>query len=130
MGAAIANALSSAAAPGRTYELGGPAIYSFKELMTLILKETFYRRPLVPVPFPIAEVMGTFGQLVAITPYTPPITRDQVELLKSDNVASGVGLKDLGVMPTVLESVLPTYLWKYRQGGQFAQVEAANAIVQ
>jgi NADH dehydrogenase len=130
VGAAVANALSSAAAPGRTYELGGPAVYSFKELLTLILKETRYRRPLVPIPFPIAEAIGVFGQLVAITPYAPPITRDQVELLKTDNVASGLGLKDLGVMPTVLESILPTYLWKYRRGGQFAQDEAANVIVQ
>jgi len=127
VGAAIARALTSQEAAGKTYELGGPGVYSFRALMELVLKETHHKRALVPVPFPIAEVMGAVAQLIAFTPYTPPITRDQVELLKSDNVASGPGLAELKITPTVLESILPTYLWKYRQGGQFAELEAANA---
>jgi uncharacterized protein YbjT (DUF2867 family) len=127
VGAAIAAALKMPAAVGATYELGGPGVYSFRELMTLLLKETQHKRALVPISFPIAEVMGSVGQLIAVTPFTPPITRDQVELLKSDNVASGPGLTDLGVTPTPLESILPTYLWKYRRGGQFAQPAPANA---
>jgi len=127
VGAAIAKALTAAGTAGQTYELGGPGVYTFKALMELVLKETHHKRALVPVPFPIAEVMGAVAQLIAVTPYTPPITRDQVELLKSDNVAGGPGLADLGITPTVLESILPTYLWKYRRGGQFAELEAANA---
>ena len=121
VGAAIAAALKTPATAGGLYELGGPGVYSFRELMALVLKETQHRRLLAPVPFPIAEVMGRIAQLIALTPYTPPITRDQVELLKTDNVAAGPGLAELGVQPTALESILPTYLWKYRKGGQFAQ---------
>ncbi len=63
---------------------------------------------------------------MSILPFPPPITSDQVELLKHDNVAAGPGLADLGVAPTALEAVLPTYLWKYRKGGQFAQPEARS----
>ena len=127
VGAAIAAALKTPKTAGGLYELGGPGVYSFRELMQLVLKETHHRRLLAPVPFPIAEVMGRVAQLIAITPYTPPITRDQVELLKTDNVASGPGLAELGVQPTVLESILPTYLWKYRKGGQFAEPLASAA---
>ncbi len=127
VGAAIAAALKAPATSGGTYELGGPGVYSFRQLMELVLKETQHRRALVPIPFPMAEVMGGIAQLIALTPYTPPITRDQVELLKTDNVASGPGLADLGVQPTVLESILPTYLWKYRRGGQFAEPLASAA---
>jgi NADH dehydrogenase len=127
VGAAIAAALTRPDAPGQTYELGGPAVYSFRELMTLVLKETRHRRLLVNVPFPAAELLGAVGQLLAHTPYAPPITRDQVELMKTDNVATGDGLAALGVTPTVLEAVLPTYLWKYRRGGQFSEPQPVNA---
>ena len=120
VGAAIAKALKTPAAAGRTYELGGPGVYTFKALMQMILKETNHRRLLAPIPFPLAEVMGSVAGLATLLAMTPPITRDQVELLKSDNVAGGEGLADLGVQPTPLESILPTYLWKYRKGGQFA----------
>jgi NADH dehydrogenase len=116
VGAAIAAALKTPATAGGLYELGGPGVYSFRELMKLVLKETQHRRLLVPI-----------AQLIAVTPLAPPITRDQVELLKSDNVAAGPGLEALGVQPTPLESVLPTYLWKYRRGGQFAEPLASSA---
>lgn len=129
VGAAIATALERVEARGQTYELGGPMTYSFRELMQLLLKETHRKNPLVPVPFPVASVLGMAGDLVAMTPFPPPVTRDQVELLKSDNVcAEGApGLEALGVTPTALEAVLPTYLWTFRRGGQFAQPEAQNA---
>jgi uncharacterized protein YbjT (DUF2867 family) len=127
VGAAIAAVLKAPATAGGLYELGGPGVYSFRELMQLVLKETHRRRLLAPVPFPAAEVMGRIAQLIAVTPYTPPITRDQVELLKADNVAHGPGLADLGVPSTPLESILPTYLWKYRRDGQFAEPLASAA---
>jgi uncharacterized protein YbjT (DUF2867 family) len=129
VGAAIANALKTPAAAGRTYELGGPGVYTFKALMEMILAETNHRRLLAPVPFPLAEIMGSFAQLVSLLAIAPPITRDQVELLKSDNVAGGEGLAELGVQPTPLESILPTYLWKYRKGGQFASPKAPGGKV-
>lgn len=122
VGAAIAEALSRPQAVGATYELGGPGIYTFKALMELMLKEIQAHRALVPLPFEVAGLIGAFGELLRFTPFPPPLTRDQVEMLKVDNVVgAGVpGLADLGVTPTPLESVIPTYLWKYRKGGQFA----------
>jgi NADH dehydrogenase len=127
---AAANALEDDAARGKTYELGGPATYSFRELMALVCKETQRRRALLPIPFPVAAAMGRAGDLQAmLLPVPPPVTSDQVELLRRDNVADPAlpGLEALGVTPTAVEAILPTYLWKYRQGGQFAQPQAANA---
>jgi uncharacterized protein YbjT (DUF2867 family) len=129
VGAAIAAVLERRNTEGATYELGGPGVYSFRELMTLVLKETHRKRILAPVPWPIAGVLGVLGDLAALTPFAPPITSDQVELLKTDNVPAkgSKGLAALGVSPTALEALLPTYLWKFRKGGQFAQPGAQNA---
>ena len=129
IGAAIAAALDGDDAAGKTYELGGPGVYSFKQLMEIMLKETQHRRVLLPLPFPVASVLGSAMGVLAMTPFAPPITRDQVEMLKTDNVVSdgALGLSALGVTPTALEAVLPTYLWKFRRGGQFAQPETQNA---
>jgi NADH dehydrogenase len=106
--AAVMNVLQDAGTAGQTYELGGPDVHSFKELLEMLLRLKKLSRALVPIPFFLAEVQGSFLQMLP----TPPLTRDQVELLKSDNVLSGglPGLADLGITPTPLEAVLPTYL--------------------
>ena len=129
VGSAVAAALVRDDAAGRTYELGGPAVETFRDLMQLLLDETGRRRALVPVPFPVAGMMGKAGDLVAAFGLKAPITADQVELLKRDNVVDPAcpGLRDLGVEPTAIEAVLPTYLWTYRSGGQFAQPGGSNA---
>ena len=129
VGEAIAAALNDPATAGKTYELGGPAVYTFKELMQVVLRESLQKRALVAIPFPIASIMGKVGDIAAILPFAPPITSDQVENLRHDNVvgASAQGLAALGVQPTPLDSVLPTYMWIYRKGGQFAQPEQNNA---
>ena len=103
---------------GRTYELGGPSVYSFKELMQLILRETGRKRALVPVPFGIAFLKAAFLQLLP----NPLLTIDQVKLLKKDNVVSptAAGLADLGITPTSVEAVIPSYLWRYRAKGEYA----------
>ncbi len=103
---------------GRTYELGGPVSYSFKELMQLILRETGRKRALVPLPFGIAFLKAAFLQLLP----NPLLTVDQVRLLKKDNVVSATapGLSDLGVAPTSAEAVIPSYLWRYRAKGEYA----------
>jgi NADH dehydrogenase len=121
--AVVARAVSSAAAEGLTYELGGPAVYSFKELLEMILVETGRDRALVPLPFFAASLIGKLGDL---SPIAPPLTSDQVESLKTDNVAdSGLpGLAEAGVVPTTVESVVPSYLYRYRKGGQYAEVPA------
>jgi NADH dehydrogenase len=125
VGQALARVVIDDASAGRTFELGGPGAFSFRELMEMMLAETGQRRLLVPVPFPVARVLGGVGDLIAgIMP--PPVTSDQVEALRSDNVVSGQypGLIDLGVTPTSLEAVLPTYLYSYRKGGQYADQDA------
>jgi NADH dehydrogenase len=124
VGKAIARVVTDPGAAGRTYELGGPAAFSFKALMEMMLAEINKRRFLVPIPFPVAGLIGKAGDLMgAFVP--PPITSDQVELLKADNVVSGAypGLTDLDIAPTTLEAVLPTYLYRYRKGGQYADQE-------
>ncbi|RAK57074.1 complex I NDUFA9 subunit family protein [Phenylobacterium deserti] len=122
---AIARMTTDPAAAGETYELGGPADFSFRRLMEIVLEETGRRRMLLPIPFGAAGALGAVGDIVAMV-LPPPITSDQLELLKTDNVVSGayLGLADLGVTPTTLESVLPTYLYRYRRGGQYADQEA------
>ena len=114
---AIVKALTDSSAAGRTYELCGPTVYSFKELMELVMSETGRHVDLVPVPFELARIKAFFLELLPV----PPLTRDQVELLRSDNIATGnlPGLKDLGIAPTAAEVILPSYLDIYRKGGRY-----------
>jgi NADH dehydrogenase len=125
VGRALARIVTDLDSAGQTFELGGAGVYSFRELMEMLLAETGQRRLLLPIPFPAAAALGSLGDLLSFA-VRPPITADQVELLKSDNVVSGgfPGLAELGIMPTTLEAVLPTYLYKYRKGGQYADQEA------
>jgi NADH dehydrogenase len=116
---------------GRTYELGGPAVYSFKELLQLILRETGRRRLLVPIPFGLAMIKAAFLQILP----KPLLTMDQVRLLKKDNVVSvtAPGLRELGITPTSLEAVLPSYLWRFNPKGEYASARTrrhANAPTQ
>lgn len=121
---AIARMVSDASAAGQTYELGGPAAFTFRRLMELMLQEIDRRRLLLPLPFPVASALGALGDLAGLV-VEPPVTADQVRLLRVDNVVSGQypGLAELGVRPTTLEAVLPTYLYRYRKGGQYADQE-------
>ena len=121
---AIARAVALPEAAGQTYELGGPGVFSFKALMQLMLAEINKRRILLPLPWPVAGVVGGLGDLAGFV-IAPPITSDQIILLKADNVTSGAypGLAHLGIAPTTLEAVLPTYLYRYRKGGQYADQE-------
>ncbi|ACG76581.1 NADH-ubiquinone oxidoreductase 39 kDa subunit precursor [Phenylobacterium zucineum HLK1] len=125
VGKAIARMVTDSAAAGQTYELGGQAVFTFRELMQLMLAETGQRRLLLPVPFGVAGMLGALGDVMAMV-LPPPVTSDQVTLLRSDNVVSGSlpGLPELGITPTTLEAVLPTYLYRYRRGGQYADQEA------
>ncbi len=120
--AAVAQAVWDPATAGYTYELGGPGIYSFKALMTLLLADIGRPRLLVPVPFPLARLLGKAGDLIAPLGLVPPITSDQVELLRTNNVVApgALGLADLGVAANALEPIISTYLYRYRNGGQYA----------
>jgi uncharacterized protein YbjT (DUF2867 family) len=118
---AIARAVDGNARPGAIYELGGPEVLTFRQLMEYVLKVTERRRFLVPLPFPLAKLKATFLQYLP----TPLLTPDQVELLKTDNVVSAASQSDgrtllgLGIMPTAMEVIAPSYLWRFRKTGQF-----------
>src|SRR5690606_16914331 len=124
--AAIAAALSRTESDGRTYELGGPATMTFEDILRLVLRETHRSRPLLPLPWFVARLIGGFAQLTALVGLKPLLTRDQVVLLQTDNVVSpdAEGLTALGVEPTGVEAVAASYLWRYRRGGQFAEAAA------
>jgi NADH dehydrogenase len=129
---ACASALTSPVAAGGTFEIGGPAVYTFEELMRLTLAQIGRRRLLVKVSFGAAGRLGKVGDLIARTGLmAPPITTDQVELLRNDNVVGpGVaGLADLGVAATSVEAIIPTYLYRYRKGGQYAEATQAAAAL-
>ncbi len=119
---AIARAVANPAAhAGKTYELGGPRIYSFRELMTLMLAEIGRKRWLCSLPFALASLQGTVLQSIPFI--RPPLTADQVRLLKRDNVvgAQAAGFQALGITPTALEPILPTYLDRYRLHGYYTR---------
>ena len=119
---AIADAVDGKARAGTTYELGGPEVKTFKELMQFVLATTERKRLLVPLPFFAARMKATFLQ------FAPPpltLTPDQVEMLRTDNVVSGDAaregrtLQGLGIAPETVESIVPSYLWRFRKTGQF-----------
>ncbi|MEM6492343.1 MAG: complex I NDUFA9 subunit family protein, partial [Pseudomonadota bacterium] len=116
--AAVMAAITQPDATGRTFELGGPRVYSFRELMEHVLAETGRKTGLLPLPFGAASIMGRFGELLP----KPFLTRDQVTLLKSDNVCAenAPGLAALGIEAASVESVTPKYLWRFRRGGRWA----------
>ncbi len=121
---AVAAALERPDAAGKTFELGGPRVYTFKALLELMLSIIGRKRLLAPLPFALAPMAGLAGEIMGLAPFMkPPITRDQIRLLKSDNVVSegALTLADLGVTPHAAEAILPTYLYRYRKYGQFAE---------
>jgi uncharacterized protein YbjT (DUF2867 family) len=116
---AVARSLARHDARGRTFELGGPRVASFRELMEEILSVTGRRRGLVPLPMGLADVIGFFGDLGKVFGIPPQLTRDQAVLLRSDNVASSDGLAALGIRATAMDVVLPAYLDRFRRTGRF-----------
>lgn len=114
---AVVKCVSDTATKGKTYELGGPGTYSFKELMQLVLQETGRSRLLLPVPFWLASIKAMFLQFLPGKLLTP----DQVTSLKADNLVSPNALtfKDLGIAPDSIEAILPSYLWRFRPRGEY-----------
>src|SRR5271163_5207316 len=114
---AVLKCLDDPTTAGRTYELGGPKVYTFRELIELMLGEIRRKRLLVDLPFGLAAIQA---RLMSLLP-NPPLTPDQVELLKRDNVVSSgaLTLAALGITPTAVEGVLPSYLDRFRRGGWY-----------
>ena len=107
VGLAALRALQMSASEGKTYELGGPHALTYRKLIELVMERAGKRRPLLPLPFFMWEAMAA---LVSPLP-APPVTRDQIALMRDDNVVAenALSLSDLGVIATALEDVLPDY---------------------
>ena len=115
---AIAAALADPEAHGgKTYSLGGPRTYTFREILAFIMHEIRSKKSLVEVPDGIAAMMAKLGRFVP----GAPMTWDQWQMLQHDNVVpqGAPGLAELGIEPTPLESIAPAYLERYRTGGRF-----------
>jgi NADH dehydrogenase len=121
VGEAIALAVEGKTRPGTIYELGGPEVFTFRALMEYILATIERRRVLMPIPFWLAKLQATVLQFLP----NPPLTPDQVELLRSDNVVSPQAIDEqrslqaLGIEPRTVEAIVPAYLWRFRRTGQF-----------
>jgi NADH dehydrogenase len=118
---AIADAVDGKTRPGTVYELGGPDVRTFRELMQFVLTTIERKRLLVSLPFVMARAQAAFLQYFP----KPVLTPDQVELLRSDNVVSQAAtseartLQGLGIDPSPIEAIVPSYLWRFRKTGQF-----------
>ena len=118
---AVARLVDAGEADGRTYELGGPEVLSFKQLMQFTLETIGRKRLLVPLPWAVAKIQG---MILGLLP-KPPLTADQVKLLRTDNVVSEPALREkrtlegLGIMPRGIAGIVPGYLYRYRRAGQF-----------
>ncbi|MEX1236145.1 MAG: complex I NDUFA9 subunit family protein [Roseovarius sp.] len=124
---AAAMAAQGKATPG-IYELGGPDVHTFRELMQMMLDIIRRRRLIINIPFLPASGLGAVmeaGQTLTLGLAPAQITRDQVTSLKSDNVVpeGAKGFAELGLEPTALEAVLPDYLWRFRPSGQYAAMK-------
>lgn len=115
---AVVRSLGDGAAAGQTYELGGPKVYSFREIMELTLAAIHKKRLLLSVPGALLRPAAFVMELQPLFP--PPLTRDQITLLGRDNVvgADAKTLADLGIAePVPVEGMIETYLYRYRRGG-------------
>ena len=114
---AVLACLEREGAAGQTYELGGPRVYTLREIMQLTLQQTGRKKRLVSLSWGMAAFEA---KLLGLLP-KPPLTSDQVAQLKIDNVVSpgAKTLADLGIQPTPAELILPSYLDRYRPGGRF-----------
>ena len=119
VGAAAAAVLARPDTAKTVFELGGPRIYTYREIAALVLREIDRRKPIIGVPAPLMKIAGFFAEFLPV----PPLTYDQVDLLTQDNVArpGAPGLAALGIQATAVEVILPTYLDRFRIGGRYNQ---------
>ncbi|AMJ63064.1 complex I NDUFA9 subunit family protein [Bosea sp. PAMC 26642] len=132
---AVARAVDGALTGGRVYELGGPEVKSFRELLAYICEVTGRKRVLASLPFPLARLQARIIEIVdgltlGLLPNELKLTRDQVTLLESDNVVSdaaraeGRDFAGIGIAPSSIEAIVPSYLWRFRKTGQFDTARA------
>lgn len=119
VGAAAAAVLARPETARSVFELGGPRVYTYREIAALVLREIDRHKRIVGVPAGLMRIAGFFAEFLPV----PPLTHDQVDLLVADNVArpGAPGLAQLGIVPTAAEAILPMYLDRYRVGGRYNQ---------
>lgn len=99
------------------FELGGPRVYTYREIAELVLHEIDRKKPIMGMPALLMKAAGFFAEFLPV----PPLSKDQVDLVSHDNVVrpGALGLADLGIEPTAAEAILPTYLDRFRIGGRY-----------
>ncbi len=119
VGSAAAAVLARPETAKTVFELGGPRVYTYREIAALVLREIGRDKLILGVPASLMKIAGFFAEFLPV----PPLTHDQVDLLTEDNVArpGAPGLAALGIQPTAAEAILPTYLDRYRVGGRYNQ---------
>ncbi len=117
----IARVIDGEAASGRIYELGGPDVMSFKQVLEYVLEVTGRKRMLLPIPFAIARAQAAVMELLP----GKLLTRDQVTLLEQDNIVTDVAIREgrtlegIGIKPSAVAAIAPSYLYRFRKAGQF-----------
>ena len=133
---AVARALEGRVATGRTFELGGPEVKTFRELMAFVCAATHRQRALLPIPsgllyYPALGSEIANGLTMGVLPSMFTLTRDQLKLLKADNVVSAAAEAEgrtfaaFGIEPQTLETIVPSYLYRFRKTGQFDRRKVA-----
>ena len=121
---AIARAVEGRLTAGATYELGGPEILTFRQVLDYVLRVTNRKRLYMPLPFGVAKAIAKILQYLPSSPLTP----DQVEMLRVGNTVSqsaqseGRTLEGIGIDPVAVEVAVPAYLWRFRKSGQFERL--------
>ena len=127
---AVALAVDGAARPGTVYELGGPEVDTFEGLMERMLRIIERPRPIIAMPQRVAELQARVFEVLP----KPPLTLDQIKLLAIDNVVSDTAVADgrtlagLGLNPSALDAILPSYLWRYRKHGPVCRAGRQAAV--
>jgi len=120
---AIVEAIEVKGNEGKIYEIGGPKVISFGDMVKSILKTINKKRFVVEMPMSIAKIQSS---IISLLPIPPILTKDQCEILsEADNIVSNkyLALKDLDVNPADVEEAMKKWLWRYRDGGQFAKAQ-------
>ena len=135
MAEAVARGVDGALKGGTIYELGGPQVASFRQLLQFVCDTTGRKRALVPLPFSVARVQAGVMEALkyasfGLLPEEFLLTRDQVTLLEKNNVVSdaahkeGRTLEGMGITPDTYETIVPSYLYRFRKTGQFDTARA------
>ncbi|MCZ2327958.1 complex I NDUFA9 subunit family protein [Bartonella sp. F02] len=124
----IIHALEGHVLSGKTYDLGGPQVVTFQNILENIFKIIYRQKIIVPMPFAVGLTIGSFLGVIGKLPLlSPVITADQIRFLQMNNIVSqeaidnGYTLEGIGITPKTMAAILPNYLWRFRPQGQFSQ---------